>query len=188
MSALRKHIIIKSNKAEASLSQTFVQNNEQVRDKINKLCKEFIKSRVDHPGGSSETLTRRLIAEKVSIKYPKFSHGIVRPIIDQIIEEIINTLITGRNVDLKNFGSFSVRPKKARPGRNLMTNEYKEVSARRVVTFKASKYMRFAVQGKKLLNAPHLSKSQPNVASNVKTKKIVREEQNYKPLPHRDKS
>ena len=175
MSTLRKKNSISSDQAEADFSQTFVRNNEQVREKINQFCKEVINSQADSSDISSQALTRHFIAEKVSTKYPQFSYGIVRTIIDQIIEEIVATLITGRNVDLKNFGSFSVRSKKARPGRNLITNEYTEVSARRVVTFKASKIMRFSVQSNKALTELHSLKSRPRVARpSAKSKNLAR--------------
>ena len=175
MLALRKENTIPSDQAEADFSQTFVRNNEHIREKINQFCKEVINSQADNSDISSQALTRHFIAEKVSTKYPQFSYGIVRAIIDQIIEEIVATLVTGRNVDLKNFGSFSVRSKKARPGRNLITNEYTEVSARRVVTFKASKIMRFSVQSNKALTELHPLKSRPRVARpSAKSKNLAR--------------
>jgi nucleoid DNA-binding protein len=126
---------------------------------------------VDSNDVFSQTLTRQFIARKILTKYPKFSYEIVRLITDQLIEEIISTLVTGQNVDLKNFGSFSVRSKQARPGRNLRTNEYTEVSARRVVTFKASKIMRLAVQSDKAPTELHPIKSRPRLAHPSATRK-----------------
>ena len=43
---------------------------------------------------------------------------------------------------LSGFGNFQLREKKARPGRNPKTGEEVSISARRVVTFKASPKMR----------------------------------------------
>ena len=53
-------------------------------------------------------------------------------------EEIRSALENGDNVKFSGFGSFSVRDKPQRPGRNPKTGEEIPVSARRVVTFKAS--------------------------------------------------
>ena len=52
--------------------------------------------------------------------------------------------ILGFALDLKisGFGSFLVRNKKARLGRNPQTGEAMEISARRVVTFKTSQVLR----------------------------------------------
>ena len=47
-------------------------------------------------------------------------------------------LAAGENVKLSSFGSFTLREKRARPGRNPKTKEPVEIMARRVVTFRAS--------------------------------------------------
>ena len=54
------------------------------------------------------------------------------------LEEIRNALADGDNGKISGFGSFSVRGKSQRPGRNPKTGEEIPVSARRVVTYKAS--------------------------------------------------
>lgn len=48
------------------------------------------------------------------------------------------SLARGDAVKLSGFGSFTLRDKRPRPGRNPRTGESAPVSARRVVTFKAS--------------------------------------------------
>ena len=58
--------------------------------------------------------------------------------VDLFFEEIRSALENGDNVKFSGFGSFSVRDKPQRPGRNPKTGEEIPVSARRVVTYKAS--------------------------------------------------
>ena len=58
--------------------------------------------------------------------------------VDVFFEEIRSRLEEGHSVKFSGFGSFSVRDKPRRPGRNPKTGEEIPVSARRVVTFKAS--------------------------------------------------
>ena len=58
--------------------------------------------------------------------------------VDLFFEEIRSALENGDNVKFSGFGSFSVRDKPQRPGRNPKTGEEIAVSARRVVTYKAS--------------------------------------------------
>ena len=58
--------------------------------------------------------------------------------VELFFEEIRNALEKGHSVKFSGFGSFSVRDKSQRPGRNPKTGEDIPVSARRVVTYKAS--------------------------------------------------
>lgn len=57
-------------------------------------------------------------------------------------DEIIDELGRGRNVKLERFGVFCLLDKPRRPGRNPRTGEPIPVSARRVVTFRASHHLK----------------------------------------------
>ena len=72
--------------------------------------------------------------------------------VELFFEEIRSALENGDNVKFSGFGSFSVRDKPQRPGRNPKTGEEIPVSARRVVTYKASQKIkdRVADSGKTL--------------------------------------
>lgn len=61
-----------------------------------------------------------------------------KEIIDEFFEAIGVALEHGQEVKLSGFGSFSLREKRQRPGRNPKTGEVVPVSARRVVVFHAS--------------------------------------------------
>ncbi len=75
--------------------------------------------------------------------------GLQKPAAEEAVETIISlikeSLAQGNSVILRRFGSFQVREKKARIGRNPKTGEEAEISARKVVRFKAGKYFRAAV-------------------------------------------
>jgi integration host factor subunit alpha len=58
--------------------------------------------------------------------------------VELFFEEIRTALEDGNSVKFSGFGSFSVRYKPQRPGRNPKTGEVVPVTARRVVTYKAS--------------------------------------------------
>ena len=62
--------------------------------------------------------------------------------VDLFFEEIRAALENGDNVKFSGFGSFSIRDKPQRPGRNPKTGEEIPVSARRVVTYKASQQIK----------------------------------------------
>ena len=89
----------------------------------------------------SETLTR---AELVEIIYSEvgISKTEASEIVDQFFEEIILDLIDGNSVKLTSFGTFSVKHKKERIGRNPKTKEEAVIDARRVISFRASKELK----------------------------------------------
>ena len=67
--------------------------------------------------------------------------------VELFFEEIRTALESGDSVKFSGFGSFSVRDKPRRPGRNPKTGEEVPVSARRVVTYKASQKIKNQVAG-----------------------------------------
>ena len=67
--------------------------------------------------------------------------------VELFFEEIRTALESGDSVKFSGFGSFSVRDKPRRPGRNPRTGEEVPVSARRVVTYKASQKIKDQVAG-----------------------------------------
>ena len=67
--------------------------------------------------------------------------------IELFFEEVRSALENGENVKFSGFGSFWVRDKPQRPGRNPKTGEEIPVSARRVVTYKASQKIKDRVAG-----------------------------------------
>lgn len=60
-------------------------------------------------------------------------------LLEKILELIKKTLEAGDAIYISGFGKFIVRKKRARPGRNVKTEEAIEISARRVVTFHVSR-------------------------------------------------
>ncbi len=67
--------------------------------------------------------------------------------VETIIETIKQTLQRGEPVILRRFGTFQVRGKNARIGRNPKTGEEAPIHPRKVVRFKSGKYFREAVNG-----------------------------------------
>jgi len=67
-------------------------------------------------------------------------------VVEVLFQTVMETLSTGESIKLHGFGTFSVRDKKARRGRNPKTGVEVEISARRVVTFKPSVEFRQMVE------------------------------------------
>ena len=69
--------------------------------------------------------------------------GFSKKIAENLIEDFLNTIVDNikkeKKLKLSKFGTFSVRQKKSRIGRNPKTKETKVISSRDVVLFKPSK-------------------------------------------------
>ena len=76
-----------------------------------------------------------------------FSRREAKETVESFFESISATLAAGERVKLSGFGSFDLRDKAQRPGRNPRTGESVPVLARRVVTFRASQNLRALVAG-----------------------------------------
>ena len=68
-----------------------------------------------------------------------FSKSISENLIDDFLLMIIKNLKEEKKIKMSKFGTFSIRSKKSRIGRNPLTKEKKIISDRDVVLFKASK-------------------------------------------------
>jgi nucleoid DNA-binding protein len=78
----------------------------------------------------------RRIAEDTELTYGKA---------EEAVDAIKTRLSAGESVILRRFGTFDVRAKGARVGRNPKTGEVATVSARRVVRFKSGKRLKASV-------------------------------------------
>tara|TARA_B110000285_G_scaffold185217_1_gene210037 strand:- start:197 stop:499 length:303 start_codon:yes stop_codon:yes gene_type:complete len=77
-----------------------------------------------------------------------FSKNISENLIDDFLSTVIQNLKDEKKLKLSKFGTFSLRSKKSRIGRNPKTKEEKTISDRDVVLFKASKEFKDLVNSK----------------------------------------
>ena len=68
-----------------------------------------------------------------------FSKQISETLIEDFLLTIIKNIQSDKKLKLSKFGTFSIRSKKSRVGRNPKTKETKVISSRNVVLFKPSK-------------------------------------------------
>ena len=78
--------------------------------------------------------------------------GFSKQISENLIEDFLSTIVTNikheKKLKLSKFGTFSIRQKKSRIGRNPKTKETKIISSRDVVLFKASKEFKEFINSK----------------------------------------
>lgn len=86
---------------------------------------------------SERTLTRADLAEAV-YEQVGLSRNESSDLVEQVLDEVMNALISGENVKLSSFGSFSIREKGERIGRNPKTGVEVPITPRRVLVFRAS--------------------------------------------------
>ena len=77
-----------------------------------------------------------------------FSKNISENLIEDLLSTITENLKIEKKMKLSKFGTFSIRSKKSRIGRNPKTKEQKTISNRDVVLFKASKEFKDLVNSK----------------------------------------
>ena len=77
-----------------------------------------------------------------------FSKNISENLINDFLTTILQNLKKEKKLKLSKFGTFSIRTKKSRIGRNPKTKEQKIISDRDVVLFKASKEFKDSVNSK----------------------------------------
>lgn len=91
-----------------------------------------------------KTLTRAQISDAIYEKIG-LSRKDSNDILDMVFEEIKAELANGHDVKIASFGSFCLHEKKARIGRNPKTGKEADISARTVISFRASKILRKAI-------------------------------------------
>ena len=85
-----------------------------------------------------KNLTKKEIINSIYMQIG-FSKKINEVLLEDIFEIILKNIIKNKKVKIAKFGTFSLRRKKQRIGRNPKTKETKIISERNVILFKASK-------------------------------------------------
>lgn len=83
-------------------------------------------------------LTKKEIINSIYMQIG-FSKKISETLLEDILELILNNIIRHKKVKIAKFGTFILRKKNQRIGRNPKTKENKIITERNVILFKASK-------------------------------------------------
>ena len=90
---------------------------------------------------SGKTLTRMDLSEAV-FREVGLSRNESADLVETILDNISSALVKGENVKVSSFGTFSIRDKTERIGRNPKTGEEVPILPRRVLTFRPSHLMK----------------------------------------------
>ncbi|MBC2777273.1 integration host factor subunit beta [Parasphingopyxis marina] len=87
-------------------------------------------------------MIRSELVQKIAADNPDLSSKDVERLVNSFFNAITEQLARGGRVELRGFGAFSTRQRKARVGRNPRTGDAVQVPAKRVPYFKPGKEMR----------------------------------------------
>ncbi|AVO39542.1 integration host factor subunit alpha [Pukyongiella litopenaei] len=90
---------------------------------------------------SGKTLTRMDLSEAV-FREVGLSRNESAQLVESVLDHMSDALVRGEQVKISSFGTFSVREKTARMGRNPKTGEEVPIDPRRVLTFRPSHLMK----------------------------------------------
>jgi len=90
---------------------------------------------------ANQTLTRLDLAESV-FREVGLSRNESADLVESILQHISDALVRGENVKISSFGTFNLRDKKERIGRNPKTGKEVPITPRRVLSFRPSHVMK----------------------------------------------
>ena len=92
-------------------------------------------------------MTKRDLIDELVTLYPHFSKRDAEVMVNEVFGCIADALRRGDRVEIRGFGSFMVRNRREREGRNPRSGVQVLVEAKRVPFFKAGKELRVRVDG-----------------------------------------
>jgi integration host factor subunit alpha len=98
-------------------------------------------ARVSKDADAANTLTRADLADVVHRRLG-LSRAESASLVERVLHHMCHALARGKNVKLSGFGTFILRDKGQRVGRNPKTGVEVPIAPRRVMTFRASQIMR----------------------------------------------
>jgi integration host factor subunit beta len=93
-------------------------------------------------------MTKRELIDEVLKLYPRFSRRDAEVMVNAVFESMTAALTRGERIEIRGFGSFVVKHRQAREGRNPKTGALVAVHAKRIPFFKVGKELRLRVDGK----------------------------------------
>jgi len=90
------------------------------------------------------TITRTELSEAVYQEIG-LSRNESMDLLETVLEKISETLVTGESVKISSFGTFSIRSKSERIGRNPKTGVEVPITPRRVINFRPSQQLKLRV-------------------------------------------
>ncbi len=92
--------------------------------------------------GEDGAMTKSDLIERVSEKVPHISKKDTEVVVNTIFDSMTDALRGGKRIEIRGFGSFQVKVREAREGRNPKTGEEVRIPAKRTPFFKVGKELK----------------------------------------------
>jgi integration host factor subunit beta len=89
-----------------------------------------------------DAMTKSGLIEEVATQTPHISKKDTEVVVNTIFDSMIEALKKGERIEIRGFGSFQVKIREARDGRNPKTGEPVHISAKRTPFFKVGKELK----------------------------------------------
>ena len=93
-------------------------------------------------------MRKRDLIDEVNKRFPHLSRRDSEVIIDAIFDSMVDAMGHGERIGIRGFGSFVIKHRRAREGRNPKSGAIVSVAAKRVPFVKVGKELRLRVDGK----------------------------------------
>lgn len=103
-------------------------------------------------------MTKRAIIEELLTRHQKFTNRESETIVNAMFDAMARALASGARIEIRGFGSFGVKKRRAREGRNPKTGAQVKVEAKRIPFFRAGKELKLE------LNAAEVSTARARAA------------------------
>jgi integration host factor subunit beta len=91
-------------------------------------------------------MTKSDLIERVSVRVPHISKKDTETVVNTIFDSMTESLMHGDRIEIRGFGSFQVKIREAREGRNPKTGEEVKIPAKRTPFFKVGKELKERIE------------------------------------------
>ncbi|MBI4209414.1 MAG: integration host factor subunit beta [Deltaproteobacteria bacterium] len=87
-------------------------------------------------------MTKSELVEKIATQTSQLSKRVAEAVVEQLFESMVDALRQGERIEIRGFGSFEIRTRNAKVGRNPKTGDKVSIPQKRIPFFKAGKELR----------------------------------------------
>lgn len=95
-------------------------------------------------------ITKQSLIQEIA-KSTGFVRSDIKTVVEQFLELVGEKLVDGNTIEIRGFGTFACKPRKARPARNPRTGETVLIDERLVPTFKFSNDIKDKINGLEMI-------------------------------------
>ena len=96
-------------------------------------------------------MKRSTLIQDLAIRYKYLNHAQVEKMVELIFKHLGNALTQGQRIELRSMGTWHVKTRKARIGRNPRTGEKVQISIKKSIAFRMAKDLKFRINQNKSL-------------------------------------